>query len=61
MTCPVCRAATTVAWRPFCSRRCADLDLARWLRGDYRLPGESGAADPDETPPAPLDTSRHLS
>lgn len=26
--------------RPFCSRRCADVDLARWLRGDYRLPGE---------------------
>jgi endogenous inhibitor of DNA gyrase (YacG/DUF329 family) len=27
-------------YRPFCSRRCADVDLAHWLRGSYRIPGE---------------------
>ena len=31
-------------YRPFCSRRCADIDLARWLRGDYVVPGRDGEA-----------------
>lgn len=39
MTCPVCGNETQRRWRPFCSRRCADLDLAKWMRGDYALPG----------------------
>jgi endogenous inhibitor of DNA gyrase (YacG/DUF329 family) len=34
------------AWRPFCSRRCQLQDLARWVDGDYRLPGEP-LRDPD--------------
>ncbi|WP_018632011.1 DNA gyrase inhibitor YacG [Neomegalonema perideroedes] len=38
--CPHCGAPGLRRWRPFCSKRCADLDLARWLRGDYRIPGE---------------------
>lgn len=36
--CPVCGRPRDPAHRPFCSRRCADLDLARWLNGDYRVP-----------------------
>jgi uncharacterized protein len=43
--CPICRAPTVFAYRPFCSRRCADVDLARWLGGAYAI---SGAADADE-------------
>jgi uncharacterized protein len=43
--CPICRAPTDFAYRPFCSRRCADVDLARWLGGAYAIPG---AADADE-------------
>jgi endogenous inhibitor of DNA gyrase (YacG/DUF329 family) len=27
-------------WQPFCSTRCKDADLGRWLRGDYRAAGE---------------------
>jgi endogenous inhibitor of DNA gyrase (YacG/DUF329 family) len=27
-------------WRPFCSERCKLLDLAKWVDGDYRVPGE---------------------
>lgn len=27
-------------WRPFCSERCRNLDLAAWLDGDYAIPGE---------------------
>ncbi|RYH08037.1 DNA gyrase inhibitor YacG [Tropicimonas sp. IMCC6043] len=43
MTCPVCGKAQSARYRPFCSRRCADVDLARWLRGSY-------AIQTDETP-----------
>jgi hypothetical protein len=48
MTCPICKKPTQEAWRPFCSRRCADVDLGRWLTGDYRLPG--APVDPDDLP-----------
>jgi uncharacterized protein len=44
--CPVCRAPTQQAARPFCSRRCADVDLSRWLSGGYVIQGTS--ADDDE-------------
>ena len=40
MTCPICGKPTVEAYRPFCSKRCADVDLARWLRGDHAIPGE---------------------
>lgn len=48
--CPICGSPVVTAYRPFCSRRCADLDLGRWLREDYRLPTEEpaeGDAVPD--------------
>jgi uncharacterized protein len=51
--CPVCRKPQVPDYRPFCSRRCADVDLARWLRGDYAIPGRDGeaeAAPPDIEP-----------
>jgi endogenous inhibitor of DNA gyrase (YacG/DUF329 family) len=36
--CPVCeKPAETVRYRPFCSKRCADVDLHRWLGGVYRV------------------------
>lgn len=43
--CPICTAPTEAGFRPFCSRRCADVDLSRWLRGAYAVPGR---ADVDE-------------
>lgn len=43
--CPICTAPTEAAFRPFCSRRCADVDLSRWLRGAYAI---AGRADVDE-------------
>lgn len=50
-TCPICRKAPPEASvRPFCSRRCADVDLQRWLSGAYRLPVEDeddAGAEPD--------------
>lgn len=41
MSCPICAKDSVPAYRPFCSRRCADLDLGRWLTGGYAIPGEA--------------------
>lgn len=38
--CPICGKAVTAKYRPFCSKRCADLDLGKWLFGDYRVTTE---------------------
>ncbi|MHA1151166.1 MAG: DNA gyrase inhibitor YacG [Alphaproteobacteria bacterium] len=43
--CPTCEAPTRHRFRPFCSKRCQDVDLGRWLRGSYRVPTEEGADD----------------
>lgn len=54
MTCPICRKPTTEAYRPFCSKRCADVDLARWLTGAYAIPAEDAEipdSDADGAPP----------
>ena len=37
-TCPICGRSTVASVRPFCSRRCADIDLGRWFSGRYRTP-----------------------
>jgi hypothetical protein len=36
--CPICRKPMVAAYRPFCSKRCADVDLNRWLKGIYAVP-----------------------
>ncbi len=36
--CPICGRPTDPAARPFCSKRCADIDLSRWLNGVYAVP-----------------------
>jgi endogenous inhibitor of DNA gyrase (YacG/DUF329 family) len=45
--CPQCGAPSDRRTRPFCSRRCRDIDLARWLDGAYAIPvvEEDGAED----------------
>jgi hypothetical protein len=57
MTCPICSKPTAADYRPFCSRRCADVDLGRWLNESYRIPAESVEegedATPDDHPPTP--------
>lgn len=45
MACPLCQKPTDKDYRPFCSKRCADLDLGNWLDDRYRVAGEP--ADPD--------------
>ena len=56
MSCPICANATDPKHRPFCSRRCADVDLAKWLGGGYAIPGEP--VD-EEDAPAREDPPRH--
>jgi uncharacterized protein len=46
--CPICRKPASPEYRPFCSRRCADVDLQRWLTGGYAVPAEEGATEPSE-------------
>ena len=36
--CPTCGKPTVAAFRPFCSKRCADVDLHRWFSGVYAVP-----------------------
>ncbi|SPF78230.1 DNA gyrase inhibitor YacG [Pseudoprimorskyibacter insulae] len=40
MSCPICSGDTDPKFRPFCSKRCADVDLSKWLSGSYALPSE---------------------
>lgn len=44
--CPICRKPSDEATAPFCSKRCADVDLHRWLGGRYVVPDdEPGQTD----------------
>jgi endogenous inhibitor of DNA gyrase (YacG/DUF329 family) len=52
MTCPICNRESDPKYRPFCSRRCADVDLGRWLTGGYAIPAAE-EDDPDNEAPAP--------
>jgi len=53
MTCPVCRKPAHAAWRPFCSRRCADVDLGRWLTGAHAIPTDEAPAPSSDDDPGP--------
>jgi endogenous inhibitor of DNA gyrase (YacG/DUF329 family) len=47
--CVLCRARPVdPAWKPFCSERCRNEDLARWAEGRYRVPGDPEPTVPDE-------------
>lgn len=46
--CPICGKPTEPKLRPFCSRRCADVDLNRWLGGAYRVETQEIPTEEDE-------------
>lgn len=48
--CAICGRPIVAEYRPFCSKRCADVDLQRWLSGAYAIP----AVEDDETDSAPV-------
>lgn len=52
--CPICRKPSIPEFRPFCSKRCADVDLNRWLSDRYVVPG----GDEDEENPPSTDLPR---
>ena len=46
--CPICGRPTETAFRPFCSKRCADIDLQRWLSGRYAVPAVENEDGPQD-------------
>ena len=58
MSCPICKKPSEKAYRPFCSRRCADVDLGRWLTGGYAIP--SASEDEEDTDPKQDEAQRRL-
>ena len=53
--CPVCGRPASIANHPFCTPRCAEVDLGRWLTGQYRIPGPP--LENDEDPPPSSEAS----
>lgn len=52
--CAICGKPKDASYRPFCSKRCADVDLSRWLKGSYAIPAiEDDEPDDDETEVSP--------
>lgn len=51
LKCPTCGKPAAADYRPFCSERCANIDLGRWFNGDYRIPTNEVPADiPGDVP-----------
>lgn len=46
--CPICGKSSVQAFHPFCSARCADIDLNRWLSGAYAIPAGKDEEEQDE-------------
>ena len=55
--CPICGKPSVPDYRPFCSKRCADIDLNRWLSGAYVIPGRGEPEDDGGEDPAPAKPS----
>ena len=53
MSCPICKAKPVSKYRPFCSKRCADLDLGRWMTGSYRIETEEPPEEGGDLPEPP--------
>jgi endogenous inhibitor of DNA gyrase (YacG/DUF329 family) len=45
--CPICGRMSVAAFHPFCSKRCADIDLGRWLKEGYRVPTDEAPGEED--------------
>jgi len=43
--CPICRKPRSEEFAPFCSERCRDRDLAKWLSDSYAVPGPPAAPE----------------
>ena len=52
-TCAICGKPAVAPFLPFCSRRCADVDLHRWLAGAYVIPTAEVPDDEEQRPAEP--------
>ena len=50
MTCPICKKITSQPYRPFCSARCKDVDLSKWLIGGYVIANDDETESPEVKP-----------
>jgi endogenous inhibitor of DNA gyrase (YacG/DUF329 family) len=48
--CPLCGKPAEEAFKPFCSKRCADIDLNRWLSGVYAVPVKEDESEDNDRP-----------
>ncbi|HYD86840.1 MAG TPA: DNA gyrase inhibitor YacG [Vitreimonas sp.] len=48
--CVICGKPQEEKYKPFCSKRCADVDLNRWFSGGYAIPAVEEDEPDDETP-----------
>ena len=46
--CPICGKPSVRETHPFCSERCRDVDLNRWLSGSYAIPARADEDDDNE-------------
>jgi len=54
MSCPICGKLAAPATLPFCSKRCAQIDLGRWLTGSYRVEVADDPAEDETATPSGL-------
>jgi endogenous inhibitor of DNA gyrase (YacG/DUF329 family) len=59
MPCPICKKNGSEQYMPFCSKRCADVDLSKWLRSDYRIAGDSHQSSDRFEAPDDMDPQIH--
>ena len=52
--CPICRKPAVAEFSPFCSQRCADVDLGRWFNERYAVPVEDDEEEAQPEPRRPL-------
>jgi uncharacterized protein len=56
--CPVCGKPAGAKYQPFCTKRCADIDLGRWLKEGYRVPTDEAPGEDDGSQPPPRPTGQ---
>jgi endogenous inhibitor of DNA gyrase (YacG/DUF329 family) len=58
--CPICGKPSVEATKPFCSKRCADVDLSRWLKGVYAIPAADNDHEDETGQDDPFNAERDL-
>lgn len=59
MACPTCKKPSTEKYRPFCSKRCADIDLGRWFNGTYAIEAQETDEEMADIPEEPTSSEEN--